>query len=165
MAILAWQDFSDRIKILRPTQLMGIDYGDQRIGVAVSDPGWMVASPIGVIQEAKFTKGAEALIRLMEGRRIGGIILGLPVNMDGTEGPRCQILRSYADNLNQFLKQKNQELFITYWDERLSTQAVERFLIGDLDTTRKKRQQKVDQLAATYILEGALARLRNMTVL
>lgn len=161
MAIIAFDQFCTHVRASAPAGILGIDYGDRRIGVAISDPGLMVATPLGVITETKFTKIAESLVRMIDKRTIGGIILGLPVNMDGTEGSRCDIVRSFADNLNRYLKEKNQETTISYWDERLSTKAMERFLIQELDTTRKKRQQQIDQLAAAYILEGALARLRN----
>ena len=161
MPIVPFDVFHQHIRTSTPASVLGLDYGDRRIGVAISDPGLMVSSPLGVVErQKKFSQDAQTLRQMLEKRVIGGIIIGLPVNMDGTEGPRCQVVRSFADNLHRFFQSHNSEFFITYWDERLSTQAMERFLIDEFDTTRQRRKDKIDQLAAAYILDGALGRLR-----
>jgi putative Holliday junction resolvase len=137
--------------LAKGARLLGLDLGDKTIGLAVSDPGRTVASPIDTIQRGKFTRDAEALIRIIRERTVGGLVIGLPVNMDGTEGPRCQSTRQFAANLME-----KHDIPIAFWDERLSTAAVERFLTDEADMTRKRRGQVVDKLAAAYILQGAL---------
>jgi putative Holliday junction resolvase len=136
--------------------IVGLDLGSKTIGVAVSDAGLMIASPVALIRRAKFTTDAEALFRLMEGRGAGGIVIGLPVNMDGTEGPRCQSARAFARNLLRL-----KDIPIAFWDERLSTEAVNRMLIDEADATRARRAELVDKAAAAWILQGALDRLRG----
>ena len=138
------------------TPLVGLDLGEKTIGVAVSDGTRTVASPLQLIRKTKFTDDANALFKLMEGRGATGIVIGLPVNMDGTEGPRCQSARAFARNLLRL-----RDLPIAFWDERLSSAAVNRMLISEQDINRKQRAEVVDKLAATYILQGALERLRN----
>lgn len=142
----------------RGTVLMGLDPGTKTIGVAVSDPGWQIASPVETIKRAKFTKDAERLEALIAERRAGGVVMGLPVNMDGSEGPRAQSVRQLARNLVQL---RGWTLPIAFWDERLSTSAVERFLVDEADMTRKRRGEVVDKMAAAYILQGALDALRR----
>jgi putative Holliday junction resolvase len=115
----------------------------------------MIASPLALIRRAKFTTDAEALFRLMAGRGAAGIVVGLPVNMDGTEGPRCQSARAFARNLLRL-----KDIPVAFWDERLSTEAVNRMLIDEADTTRARRAELVDKAAAAWILQGALDRLR-----
>lgn len=139
------------------TKLLGLDLGSKTIGLAVSDPGWAIASPIDTIRRTKFTKDAEALEAVVKDRMIGGLVLGLPVNMDGTEGPRCQSTRQFAQNLFG----RGLVLPIAFWDERLSTSAVEKFLVQEADMTRKRRGEVVDKMAAAYILQGALDALRS----
>jgi len=139
------------------TRLLGLDLGSKTIGLAISDPGWAIASPIDTIRRTKFTKDAEALKAVINDRRIGGLVLGLPVNMDGSEGPRCQSTRQFAQNLLGF----GLDLPIAFWDERLSTSAVEKFLVQEADMTRKRRGEVVDKMAAAYILQGALDALRS----
>lgn len=134
---------------------MGLDLGEQTIGVAVSDANRMIASPLELIRKTKFTQDAEALLRLMDGRKVSALVIGLPMNMDGTEGPRAQSCRAFARNLER-LRPVN----VAFWDERLSTSAVERFLIDELDLSRKRRAGVVDRTAAAWILQGALDRLR-----
>ena len=134
---------------------MGLDLGEQTIGVAVSDASRMIASPLELIRKTKFTRDAEALLRLMDGRKVSALVIGLPMNMDGTEGPRAQSCRAFARNLER-LRPVN----VAFWDERLSTSAVERFLIDELDLSRKRRAGVVDRTAAAWILQGALDRLR-----
>ena len=138
------------------TPLLGLDLGEKTIGVAVSDPSRMIASPLELIRKTKFTQEAERLFALMAERGVGGIVIGLPVNMDGSEGPRAQSCRAFARNLNRL-----RDIPIAFWDERLSTSAVNRFLIEELDLNRKRRAEVVDRTAAAYILQGALDRLRD----
>ena len=144
--------------MLRPalppgTRLLGLDVGEKTIGLAVSDPGLAVASPLLTLRRGKFTADAERLARLVADRRIGGLVVGLPVNMDGSEGPRCQSVRQFAANLLARL-----DLPLAFWDERLSTAAVTRAML-DADLSRRRRGEIVDQLAAAYILQGLLDRL------
>ncbi len=136
--------------------LIGLDLGTKTLGVAVSDPRRTIASPVETIIRKKFTPDVDRLLVLCEGRRVAGFLLGLPVNMDGTEGPRCQATRAFARSFST-----RTELPIGFWDERLSTAAVERMLIS-FDASRKKRAEVVDKLAAAYILQGALDRLASM---
>ena len=138
------------------TPLVGLDLGEKTIGVAVSDGTRTVASPLQLIRKTKFTDDANALFKLIEDRGAGGIVIGLPVNMDGTEGPRCQSSRAFARNILRL-----RDIPIAFWDERLSSAAVNRMLIDEHDVNRKQRSEVVDKLAATYILQGALERLRN----
>jgi len=135
--------------------LFGLDLGEKTIGVAVSDPAWTIASPLELIRKGKFTADAERLLALMADRRAAGLVVGLPVNMDGSEGPRAQSARAFARNLLRL----REELPIAFWDERLSTAAVNRFLI-EQDMTRARRAEVVDKTAAAWILQGALDRLR-----
>ena len=139
------------------TPWMGLDLGEKTIGVAVSDPTRTVASPLELIRRTRFTAEAERLFALMAGRGAAGVVIGLPVNMDGTEGPRCQSSRAFGRNLLRL----RPELAVAYWDERLSSAAVNRMLIAEADLTRAKRAEVVDRAAAAYILQGALDRVRN----
>lgn len=138
------------------TPWMGLDLGEKTIGVAVSDATRLIASPLELIRKSKFTHEAEQLFKLMAHRKVSALVIGLPVNMDGTEGPRAQSCRAFARNLER-LRPVN----IAFWDERLSTSAVERFLIEDLDLNRKRRAEVVDRTAAAWILQGALDRVRD----
>ena len=137
------------------TPLVGLDLGEKTIGVAVSDATRTVASPLDLIRKTKFTDDAKALFKLMAGRGATGIIIGLPVNMDGTEGPRCQSSRAFARNLLRL-----KDIPIAFWDERMSSMAVNRVLIEEADVTRARRADLVDKMAAAWILQGALERLR-----
>ncbi|MNX84005.1 putative Holliday junction resolvase [compost metagenome] len=137
------------------TPWIGLDLGENTIGVAVSDTSRMIASPLQLIRKVKFSQDAEQLIKLMNGRNVSALVIGLPLNMDGTEGPRAQSCRAFARNLER-LRPVN----VAFQDERLSTTAVERFLIDELDLTRKRRADVVDRTAAAWILQGALDRLR-----
>ena len=138
------------------TPWLGLDLGEKTIGVAASDATRMIASPLELIRKTRFTQDAERVLKLMDGRKASALIIGLPLNMDGSEGPRAQSCRAFARNL-----QRLREVPVTFWDERLSTSAVERFLIDDLDLTRKRRAGVVDRTAAAWILQGALDRLRG----
>ncbi len=136
--------------------LAGLDYGDKTIGVAVSDRLLSVATPLTTIRRRKFATDATALLQIVEERGIGGLVLGLPFNMDGTEGPRCQSTRAFARNLSRLT-----DLPIGFWDERLSTVAAERVLL-EADTSRKRRAEVIDHVAAGYILQGVLDRIRHL---
>lgn len=136
--------------------LAGLDLGTKTIGVAVSDSLRSVASPLKVIRRRKFTLDAEDLLKIVAERSLTGLILGLPRNMDGSEGPRAQSTRAFARNLSRLT-----DLPIGFWDERLSTVAAERALL-EADTSRAKRAEVIDQVAAGYILQGALDRLRHL---
>ena len=133
--------------------LAGLDLGTKTIGVAVSDRMRSVATPLSTIRREKFTPDAAALLKITTEREIVGLVLGLPRNMDGSEGPRCQSTRAFARNL-----EKLTQLPITFWDERLSTVAAERAML-EADLTRKKRAERIDHVAAGFILQGALDRL------
>ncbi|WP_085900644.1 Holliday junction resolvase RuvX [Kiloniella majae] len=137
----------------RNKRLLGLDPGTKTIGIAVSDRDFKVASPVKTIKRTKFKNDAQELKEICDDKNIGGIVIGLPVNMDGSEGPRCQSVRTLADNLRTIA---GFEIPIVFWDERMSTSAVERFLIGEADMTRKRRAEVVDKAAAAYILQGAL---------
>jgi putative Holliday junction resolvase len=140
----------------RGAPIVGLDLGTKTIGVAVSDASLMIASPLALIRRAKFTADVGAFFKLMDGRGAAGIVIGLPVNMDGSEGPRAQSARAFARNLLRL-----KDIPIAFWDERLSTEAVNRMLIDEADTTRARRAELVDKAAAAWILQGALDRLRN----
>lgn len=137
------------------TPWLGLDLGEKTIGVAASDAGRIIASPLELIRKTKFTDDAKAVLKLMRGRNASALVIGLPLNMDGTEGPRAQSARAFARNLDRL-----QPTPVAFQDERLSTAAVERFLIEELDLTRKRRAGVVDRTAAAWILQGALDRLR-----
>jgi putative Holliday junction resolvase len=136
-------------------KILGLDLGTKTIGVAVSDGMRYSASPLETIKRTKFTQDAERIIELVAENNAVALILGLPLNMDGTEGPRVQSTRAFARNLVQKL-----DLPIAFWDERLSTSAVTRMMI-EADLRRDRRAEVVDKLAASYILQGALDRLRR----
>ncbi|WP_191554207.1 Holliday junction resolvase RuvX [Brevundimonas aurantiaca] len=138
------------------TPWMGLDLGEKTIGVAVSDATRLIASPLELIRKSKFTHEAEQLFKLMAHRKVSALVIGLPVNMDGTEGPRAQSCRAFARNLERL-----RPINVAFWDERLSTSAVERFLIEDLDLNRKRRAEVVDRTAAAWLLQGALDRVRD----
>ena len=135
-------------------RLMGLDLGTKTIGVAVSDLSRTIATARTTLRRTKLSRDIETLRALIEGEGVGGIVVGLPVNMDGSEGPRAQSARDTAANLAKALA-----LPVALWDERWSTVAAERAML-DADLSRRKRARKVDQVAAAYILQGALDRLR-----
>ncbi len=137
--------------------IAGLDLGDKTIGVAISDLRRMVASPIETIRREKFTLDAAKLLALLAARDVAAIILGLPLNMDGSEGPRVQSTRAFARNLERLTP-----LPIAFWDERLSTVAAERAML-EADLSRSKRAQRVDNVAASFILQGVLDRLQHLT--
>jgi len=141
-------DIPDRGKI------MGLDLGTKTIGVAISDGMRYSATPLETIKRTKFTQDAERIVELIGQNQVVAVILGLPLNMDGSEGPRVQSTRAFARNLAPRIN-----LPIAFWDERLSTSAVTRMMI-EADLRRDRRAEVVDKLAASYILQGALDRLR-----
>ncbi len=147
-------EFAAAVPALRP--LIGLDLGTKTIGIAVSDTFRSVASPIETIKRTKFTADAQAVIAHITKRDIGGLVLGLPRNMDGTEGPRAQATRAFARNFDRL-----HTIPITFWDERLSTVAAEKALL-EADTTRKRRSEVIDHVAASYILQGVLDRLAHI---
>ncbi len=122
-------------------RLLGLDLGEKTIGLAISDRDLKVASPLETLHRAKFTQNAAALAEICAERRVGGLVLGLPVNMDGSEGPRCQSVRQFARNLEEVA---GLDLPVGFWDERLSTAAVERLLVQEADMSRRRRAQVVD---------------------
>lgn len=136
--------------LARDQRLLGLDLGSKTIGLALSDVSRTIATPFDTIRRTKFTKDAELLLAVVDRQDVGGLVLGLPVEMDGFEGPRCQSVRSFAANLARL-----RDLPIAYWDERLSTSAVTRTLL-EADSSRKRRAEVVDKMAAAYILQGLL---------
>ena len=131
-------------------RLLGVDLGSKTIGLAVSDPLLKIASPITTLKRSKLSSNAIEFSNIIKNYQIGGIIVGLPINMDGTEGPRVQATRDWSLDLARILS-----IPVAFWDERLSTVAVERMMLK-ADMTRNKRAAKIDQAAAAYILQGAL---------
>ncbi|MEL7255249.1 MAG: Holliday junction resolvase RuvX [Pseudomonadota bacterium] len=148
------ETFAASLAPMRP--ILGLDLGEKTIGVAASDALLQGSNAVVTIKRKKFGLDAAALLEIAQGRDATGIILGLPRNMDGSEGPRCQSTRAFARNLSALT-----DLPIGFWDERLSTVAAERALI-EADLTRKRRKEIIDSVAATYILQGALDRLRHI---
>ena len=136
-------------------KLGGLDVGTRTIGIALCDAGWHFAGPVETIRRTKFTQDLASLRRIIEHERAQGLVVGLPLNMDGTDSPRTQSVRAFARNLAPL------ELPILLWDERWSTQAVERAMI-EADVSRAKRAEKVDALAAAHILQGAIDALANL---
>ncbi len=136
--------------------LLGIDHGTKNIGIAVSDSNLSIATPLTTIRSTKFSNDIKELKKIIDEYSIVAIIIGLPLNMDGSEGARCQSVRQYAKNLLDKKDFFERELEIAFWDERLSSFAVDRMLIEDTDISRKKRATVIDKLAASHILQGAL---------
>ena len=149
---MALIDLHDLPGLLKSGQrLMGLDLGTKTIGLALSDVMLNVATPLETIKRTKFTRDAIRLEELIDEHEVGALVLGLPLEMDGAEGARCQSTRDFARNLLA-----RRDIPIALWDERLSTSAVERMLVDDIDMTRKRRGEVIDKLAAAYILQGAL---------
>lgn len=155
---------SDNVKTLselreglkRGQRLMGLDLGSKTIGLSLSDITLTVASPLETIRRTKFSKDVERLLELAAEHEIGGFVVGLPVNMDGSEGPAVQSARAFVRNL-----QKLSPIPVAFWDERMSTVAVTRTLL-EADASRARRAEVVDKMASAYILQGALERLRRV---
>ncbi|MEQ8733876.1 MAG: Holliday junction resolvase RuvX [Rhodospirillaceae bacterium] len=131
--------------------ILGLDVGTKTVGVAISDTALIIASPLTVIQRVKFTKDAEQLVKLIEDNTVGALVVGLPIEMDGDEGRQAQSVRTFIEN---FLAIR--DIPTAFWDERLSTVAVERMMVEKADLSRKKRGKVVDRAAAAYILQGVL---------
>ena len=154
-------DVSPGMTICKPTSLksviepgaclLGLDMGSKTIGVAVSDTSLIIASPLVVLARTKFTRDAEALFALVDENKAGGLVVGLPVEMSGQEGRQAQSVRTFVGNLLAL-----RDLPVAFWDERLSTVAVERIMVEAADLSRKKRAKVVDRAAAAYILQGVL---------
>ena len=136
-------------------RLLGLDLGSKTIGLALSDLSRTIASPMELLLRKKFTQDAEALLKIIDKHEIVGLVIGLPVSMDGSEGPRCQSTRAFANNLL-----KIRDIPIAFWDERWSTAAVTRTLL-EADASRARRAELVDKLAAAYILQGALDSMKR----
>ncbi|MBN2742007.1 MAG: Holliday junction resolvase RuvX [Rhodobacteraceae bacterium] len=147
-------DFAARLP--RAGAVAGLDLGTKTIGVAVSDGLRSVATPLLTVKRKKFGLDAQALLAIVAERELRGLILGLPMNMDGSEGPRCQSTRAFARNLENLT-----DLPISFWDERLSTVAAERAML-EADLSRAKRAEAIDHVAAAFILQGALDRLQYL---
>lgn len=142
---------------LAPGQrLLGLDVGSKTIGLALSDVERRIATPLETIRRTRFAVDARRLCTIVTEHGVGGLVVGLPVSMDGSEGPRCQSVRQFAANLLEAC-----DVAIAFWDERLSTAAVERMLVKEADLSRRRRAQVVDRAAAAYILQGALDRLAH----
>lgn len=144
-----------RARLSRGQRLLGLDVGTKTIGLALSDTTCTVASPMETIRRTKFSADAEHIRKIVAKQGVGGFVLGLPVNMNGSEGPRCQSVRQFAKNLLEKI-----DLPLIFWDERLSTAAVTRTML-EADMSRKRRAETVDKLAAAYILQGALDAARR----
>ena len=142
-------------RLVSGQRLIGLDLGEKTIGVALSDTLLSIASPLTALKRRNFSANAEEILRLMEQHGVGGLVIGLPLNMDGSDGPSAQSARAFARNFAA-----RSEAPIVLWDERLSTAAVTRTLL-EADSSRKRRAEVVDKMAAAYILQGALDRLRN----
>lgn len=154
---MIFEDIAAFAAALPPTgAIAGLDLGDKTIGVAISDTRRTVATPVATIRRKKFTLDAAVLQAVLTDRAAVGIVLGLPLNMDGSEGPRCQSTRAFARN---FLRES--ELPVAFWDERLSTVAAERALL-EADASRRKRGEVIDHVAAGYILQGVLDRMARL---
>lgn len=149
-------DLSEFAKTASGHRLIGLDLGTKTIGIALSDAGHRIATPMETIRRTKFTKDAERLIEICAEHAIGGIAIGLPLNMDGSEGPRVQATRAFERSLSQKI-----DLPMIFWDERLTTVAAERAML-EADLSRKKRAARIDATAAGLILQGVLDRLRSV---
>jgi len=142
--------------LARDARLLGLDVGSKTIGMALSDVTRSVATPYDTIRRSKFTADAKTIREVVAKNQVGALVIGLPLNLDGSEGPRAQSTRAFARNLAAHV-----EVPMVFWDERLSTAGVERHLI-EADVSRKRRAELVDRMAAAYILQGALERLRRI---
>ncbi len=146
----------DRLSLAPDSRLLGLDLGEKTIGLALSDRLLMVATPMETLKRGKFATDAAQLDIIISAQGIGGLVVGLPLNMDGSDGPSAQSARAFGRNWVN-----HSALPLIFWDERLSTMAVTRTLL-DADASRKRRGEVVDKMAAAYILQGALDRLRRL---
>jgi len=152
--IVTLEELASRLSV--KSRLMGLDLGTKTIGLALSDILRTIATPLQTIRREKFTTDIKILLQLANEHDVSALVIGLPFNLDGSEGPRAQATRAFARNLGQ-----HTELPLVFWDERLSTVAVERTLL-EADASRKRRAEVIDKMAAAYILQGALDRLANI---
>lgn len=143
--------------LAREARLLGLDVGTKTIGLALSDVTRSIATPYHTVRRTKFTEDAKVIQEAVKEHQVGALVIGLPINLDGSEGPRAQSTRAFARNLAARI-----EVPMVFWDERLSTAAVERHLI-EAGASRKRRAQVIDRMAAAYILQGALDRLNRLT--
>ena len=154
MAVATLEELAERLNPGEP--IAGLDLGTKTIGLAMSDLGRRLASPRPVLKRVKFTKDAELLLAFAAKEKVAAFVIGLPVNMDGSEGPRVQATRAFV----RLMGEKTDIPFV-YWDERLSTVAAERVLL-EMDVSRAKRAERIDSAAASFILQGALDRLSSL---
>ena len=140
-----------KARLAREQRLLGLDVGSKTVGLALSDVSRTVATPMRTLKRRRFAGDAAILGDLIAEHDVGGLVIGLPVSMDGSEGPRCQSVRQFAANLLTYV-----DTAVAFWDERLSTAAVERLLVEEADMSRRRRAEVVDKMAAAYILQGAL---------
>lgn len=160
---MALVQFKDLKAALPPkSRLIGIDQGEKTLGLAISNPELTLASPLKTLMRTKFKQDVVLLAKICQEYDVRGFVIGLPLALDGSEGPRCTSVRHFADNLIAARDVLGFDPAIAFWDERLSTAGVERFLIEQADRSRKKRAKVVDSSAAGWILQGALDRLQNM---
>ena len=158
MTVAPLVPIEDLPKLLAPeARLLGLDVGTKTIGMALSDVTRSIATPYDTVRRTKFTEDAKVIQEAIEEHQVGALVIGLPINLDGSEGPRAQSTRAFARNLAARI-----EVPMVFWDERLSTAAVERHLI-EAGASRKRRAQVIDRMAAAYILQGALDRLNRLT--
>jgi len=144
------------LRLQPEARLLGLDVGTKTVGLALSDVTRSIATPYETLRRAKFTADAKKIAEIVTKEGVGGLVIGLPINLDGSEGPRAQSTRAFARNLAVHVAMP-----MAFWDERLSTAAVERHLI-EADASRKRRAEVIDRMAAAYILQGALDRLRTL---
>ena len=150
-------DIEDLAPWLAPeARLLGLDVGTKTIGMALSDVTRSIATPFDTVRRTKFTSDAKTIRQVLEANQVCALVIGLPINLDGSEGPRAKSTRAFARNLAAHIA-----VPMVFWDERLSTAAVERHLI-EADASRKRRAEVIDRMAAAYILQGALDRLRRL---
>ncbi|HLC07857.1 MAG TPA: Holliday junction resolvase RuvX [Methyloceanibacter sp.] len=153
--LVAIEDLAARLA--KDARLLGLDLGTKTIGLALSDVSRSIATPYDTIRRTKFTEDAKTIRAIVENNQVGALVIGMPLNLDGSEGPRAQSTRAFARNLAPIVA-----LPMLFWDERLSTAAVERHLI-EADASRKRRAEVIDRMAAAYILQGALDRLSRIS--
>jgi putative Holliday junction resolvase len=160
---MAVHDLKELKSLIKPKmRILGMDQGTKTIGLALSDERLCIATPLETIKRKKFTADITHIADLMRAYNVSAFVIGLPINMNGTEGPRCQSVRHFGDNLLRLGRDIfDHEPHIAFWDERLSTSAVERFLIDEVDMNRKRRSEVIDKMAACHILQGALDFLQN----
>lgn len=152
-------DTQELLRFLTPAaRVLGLDLGTKTIGVALSDVGLQIASPYELISRKKFTRDIAQLSSIIDKQNVGGIVIGFPRELDGSIGKACHRVYAFIDEMEKYI-----DLPVLMWDERLSTNAVERILIDEVDMTRKRRAEVVDKTAAAYILQGALDHLNRHT--